>query len=222
MPPDDEPKVKQLLEGTALSEVVDAATQRELERWFGLPSFDQLAEQPPPPPEDAELALLRERRDKALAAIDPAMVERHRVRTEVHPETLLRFAATIDVRVDPDIALFDLAMIERAIAEPREVEIPEELRDDLKECTPQALLRDLHRPELEFTKQFEIVDAAAEQRLDIVAEVASAMATSWKLPPLGVSPWQETRTLLAEVRAERGKPWVDVLRLPLPNRRVEG
>ena len=214
MAPDDDPKVKQLL---------DAATQRELERWFGLPSFEQVAETAPAP-DDPDVVAARERRDKALAAVDPAMVERHRQRTEVKPETLLRFIQTIDVRVDPGFALLDHAMIDRGhtIAEPREVEISEDLKDDLRDCTPQALLRDLHRPELEFDKQFELVDMAAAQRMDIVAEVAAAMAKSWKLPPLGVSPWQETRKLLAEIRAERGKPWADVLKLELPNRRVQG
>src|SRR5512140_604067 len=181
MAPDDEPKVKELLAGASLERVVDEATQRELEKWFQLPSFDQAAEAAPAGAEDPEVAEVRERRARACAQVDPALLERIRVRTEVTPETLLTFEAKIDVHVREDVPLFDYAMAEKgyAIAEPREVEISDERKDDLRECTPQALLRDLHRPETEFEKTFEVIDMAAEQRLDIVAEVNSAMATNW-------------------------------------------
>jgi hypothetical protein len=124
------------------------------------------------------------------------------------------------VRVDPSVALFDTAMIARQIAEPREVEVPEELRDDMKDVTPQALLRDLHRPELSFDKTFEIVDVAAEQRLDIVAEVDAAMKASWKLPPLGASPWREAAALVDAIRADERRSWVELAKT-LPNRTVE-
>lgn len=215
MAPDDEddPKVKALL---------DPATEADLARWFGLPSFDQLAEQPKPQQVvDEEMQAVIERRDRALAAIDPTLVEALRVRHEVKPETLLKFEATIDVRVDERISKVDEALVDRAmaIAEPRQVEISDELRDDLKECTPQALLRDLHRAEFDFDKTFEIVDFAAEQRFDIVAEVATAMATSWKLPELGVSPVVESVAMLEQIRADRRRRWTEYLP-SLQNRRV--
>jgi len=225
MAPDDEPEDKKV------KDLVEAATRAELERWFGLPSFTELAEQGKPAaprPDDPEMIAVRERRDKALAAVDPALVERIRYRTEVVPETLLELELTLDVHVDPDIALFDQSMADRAatIGDPREVEISEELRDDLKECVPQALLRDLHRAEIDFDKTFEVVDVLAEQRVDIVAEVAMAMGTSWQLPPLASQPftvaWAETRTLLAELRRERKQPWPALFAaLPLPNRKVQ-
>lgn len=203
---DDEPKVKQLL---------DAATQADLARWFSLPSFQQLEEEPRPaaPVIDEEMQAVIERRDRAIANVDPGLLESIRARTQEKPETLIKFEATLDVHVDPQFGLVDEELVERtlAIAEPREVEIPEELRDDMKECTPQALLRDLHRPELEFDKAFEVVDHAAEQRLDIVAEVASAMSTSWKLPPLGPSPAVEGSAILDALRAERRRPWTELL-----------
>src|SRR2546423_4836982 len=129
-----------------VKQLIGEATRAELEKWFGLPSFSELAEQgAPPPPDDPEMIAVRERREQALAAVDPALVARILDRTEVRAETLLQLELTLDVRVDPDIALFDGSLAERAatIAEPREVEISEELRDDLKECVPQALLRDL-------------------------------------------------------------------------------
>lgn len=210
---DDDPKVKQLL---------DAATEADLARWFSLPSFDQLAEQPKHAQVvDEEMQAVIDRRDKALAHVDPAFVAALHERNEKRPATLVKFEAKIDVRVDQDFGTLDEKMIERAlsIAEPREVEISDELRDDMKDCTPQALLRDLHRAEFDFDKQFEIVDVAAEQRLDIVAEVAAAMATSWKLPALGVSPLVESEALLDGARADRRQPWTGYLPA-LRNRRV--
>ncbi|HEY0251644.1 MAG TPA: hypothetical protein VGC41_08960 [Kofleriaceae bacterium] len=103
------------------------------------------------------------------------------------------------------------------LAEPREVEISEELRDDLKDCTPQALLRDLHRPKTMFEKSFEVVDFAAEQTLDIVAEVDAAMKMNLKLPPLASSPFEEERLLLAQDRAHRRAPWTAIR-----NRKADG
>jgi hypothetical protein len=226
MAPDDpeDPTVKDLLAGRPLDEVVDDATRRELEKWFALPSFSELEAKGAELPDDPELAAARERRAKAIEAVDPALLETIRVRYEDNTESLIRFEAKLDVHVDPDLALLDLAMLERVhtVADPREVERPEVIGDDLKDVTPQALLRDLHRPETDFTKELEIVDFAAQQRFDIVAEVEQVMKTSWKLPPLGRSPFVECRELVDEVRRERRRSWPALIReLKLPNRRVQ-
>jgi hypothetical protein len=202
-------------EDKKVKELIDAATRAELERWFGLPSYQELADRgitpPEPPPEDPEMIAVRERRDQALAAVDPALIEAHRRRTDPPPD-LIRFKPLIDVRVDPSIALLDLSMIEHqhTVAEPRQRELSMELQDDLHDCTPQALLRDLHRPELDFNKTFEVVDMAAGQRFDIVAAVAEAMRTRWTLPPFGPTPLQQARTLLRELRDDRHAPWTDI------------
>jgi hypothetical protein len=112
-------------------------------------------------------------------------------------------------------------LVERAltIAEPRQVERPDDIEDDLEQHTPQALLRDLHRPESYVPKRFELVDVAAEQRFDIVAEVACAMRTSWRLPPLGPSLFREADALLADARRVRRDSWPALwAEKPLPNR----
>ena len=208
-------------EDKRVKDLLDAGTREDLERWFGLPSFEQVAERggpPPAPPEDPEIAEVRKKRAAAIAAVDPALVEAHRRRT-TPPADLIKFSQQLEVHLDPSIAAIDLSMIERqhAIAEPREVEISEELREDLHDCTPQALLRDLHRPELQFDKVFEIVDIAAEQRIDIVATVAEAMRTRWTLPPFGPSPLQEARALLKALRDDRHSPWTEI---KMPRRTV--
>ncbi|HEY1813115.1 MAG TPA: hypothetical protein VGG74_12280 [Kofleriaceae bacterium] len=204
-----------------VKDLLDAATKAELARWFGLPSFEELGEAAPPPPEDPETAELRARRAAAAASVDPELLDAMHQRYEVRPSTLLKFEPKIDFKIKTEMGSFDHVMAARAysIAEPREVEIPEELRDDMKDVAPQALLRDLHRPETTFDKQFELIDPAAAQRLDIVAEVASAMATSWKLPPLEGSAFEEQRKLLAEDAANRRRPWTEIV---VRNRRVSG
>ena len=212
----DEKKAKDVLAGE-----LDVQTRADLERWFGLPSYDQLAEQGvAAPEEDIEIVLRQERQQKALEAVDPALLEALRRRAEP-AENLIRFNPDIAIRVDPSIALLDLKMIESVIAEPRERDIPEPLREDMRDCTPQALLRDLHRPEIDFEKTFEVIDMAASQRLDIVAEVNAAMATNWKLPPPMGSPYTEARDVLRDFRREiKTTSWSALLTaVSLPNRR---
>jgi hypothetical protein len=211
----DDRKAKDVLQGE-----LDPKTRAELERWFGLPSFDDLAAQGVTTPEqDIELTLRQERQQKALEAIDPAMLEWHRKRTDP-PDDLIKFVPNLEVRVDPSIMLIDETMGLSSVAEPREIEIHESLRDDLKDCTPQALLRDLHRPEIDFDKTFEIVDMAAEQTLDIVAEVRSAMATNWKLPPMEGSPFRSSHALWVNFHRELRDPWGPLFAAqPLANRR---
>jgi hypothetical protein len=221
-PPTDPPDDGAAAPEQTVRQLLDAGTIAELERWFGLPSFQELAEKgEPPPPEDPEVEAVRAQRAKAIAAVDPALVEAHRRRVE-SGDGLIRFRAAIDLRIDPDLTQIDLDHVERkqAIAEPREVEIPEPLRDDLSECTPQAILRDLHRPEMYFDKVFEVVDMAAEQRFDIVAAVAEAMRTSWTLPPFPESPIAEARALATELRADRLRSITQFLP-HIPNRRVK-
>jgi hypothetical protein len=207
----DDKKVKDLL---------DSAARADLERWFGLPSFEALAERgvaPQPPAEDPELAARRKRQEEALAAVDPALLAWHRRRTDAMADAV-KPLPPIALRVDPGIARFDGDMVEQhAVSEPREVERPGDLQDALAERTPQALLRDLHRPELDFHKVFERVDLIAEYRIDVAMSVAEAMKTSTKLPRADATPFQEGHALLLELRAERRQPWINI---EMPLRRV--
>lgn len=223
--PKPDPKVKELL-GRPLEDVVDEITAAELQKWFGLPSFAQLQERGvpvPQPEEDPDIVAVRERRAQAMAAVDPTLLDAIHHRTQVSPETLIKFEAKIDVHVNPAISRVDMDMVDRRMLsqEPRMVERPPDIEDELRDSTPQALLRDLHRVEVEFDKTFEVVDMAAEQTLDVVAEVAEAMRTNWKLPPLDETPSQVLQRLLGEAREEIRLPWTEIpSRMNLPNRRV--
>jgi hypothetical protein len=226
MAPDDPPppepndrKVKELLDGEN--------SAADLEKWFGLPTFQQVDEGEvklkPVAEEDPDMVAVRDRRAKAIAAVDPVWLERHRLRTDAPLDDLIKFKATITLRVNPDLPLFDRKMIENKmqIADERWTERPEDISEQMEENAPQALLRDLHRPELTYEKLFEVVDMAAEQKLDAVAEVLAAMATNWRLPELQIRPGVEARQLYGEVLAERRSPWADIpKRVNLPNRRI--
>ncbi len=142
-------------------------------------------------------------------------------RVDDNTEAMITFNAVIDIRIKTEMGCFDYAAAEAQVIsiEPREREIDEELRDEMKEVAPQALLRDLHRPEDEFQKQFELIDPSAAQRYDIVAEVADVMRTNWRLPPLpDITPLEEQRRLLAGDRATRRRAWWTEIRMP--NRKV--
>lgn len=202
-----------------VKDLIDSATRAELERWFGLPSYEVLADQgirPEPPAEDPELADRRQRYEAALAAVDPRLLESLHRRT-VGLADAIKPPPDVTLHVDPGIVQIDPAKIKQrgSIAEPREVERPPDLEDALCERTPQALLRDLHRPELDFYKEFQRVDLMEEYRVDGAANVAEVMATSTRLPPRETSPFEKERARLLELRAERRQPWTE-----LPIRRV--
>jgi len=213
MTDDDERLVKDLIAQGKVP--LDPATQADLEKWFGLPSVTELEEQGKQagPADDAEMREAVARRERAVAAIDPALLDEIRLRTEDIPNPIGTPKRTIDSIIDESIAQFDHVMLAKvaSIADPREVEIPDALIEDLRECTPQALLRDLHRPELYYDKTFEIVDAAAEQRIDVVAEVKSAMRTNWKLPAFPKTPLEESREEYARIRSEHRASWLTYL-----------
>lgn len=209
MAPDDDRKVKNVL---------DAATQADLERWFGLPSFTQVEEEAAKatevtPQMDPAVAAAIERRNVALEAVDKALLDELYARHDVDPKDLFVFEQHLEVHVDEKFGAVDEELIARAssIAEPREVEIPESLTDALKECTPQALLRDLHRAERYFEKTFEVIDALEEARADASKEAKTAMTTQWKLPPREEPAFYASRRVWQEIKAERRRPWVELL-----------
>lgn len=170
-PPDggspNEPTVKQLLEDPeGHSEALDAATLAELQRWFGLPSAMDL---PPPEPEPEQLS----KREAAMAAVDPGFLAYlHRVANRV---PLMLEEPSVELRTNEDHATIPERFEAMGkLGEPREIEISYLLTDDLKDCAPQALLRDLHRLEEYYAPYFELTkvsDGIPDLRRDIHAAI---------------------------------------------------
>ncbi len=171
-PPAQEPTVKEYLEAPeAHSDSLDPETLAELQRWFGLPSAMDLPPEEPPPAHEV-------RRAAALAAVEPwflAYLQRHSERLPLmfeeisHQMVLNESFVTVAERYEST----------GHISEPREIEIPYQLSDDLKETVPQALLRDLHRPEEYFHRYLELTkvsDGIPDVRLQIAAAIAAGEA----------------------------------------------
>jgi hypothetical protein len=200
----DDRKVKELLDPAAIA---------DLERWFTLPSFTQLAERgvrPEPQEESPEVAAMLKARANALASIDPVLLADHIRRMDL-AGGMVRPLPPFELAVDATMTSIDFSIgdRQRVIAEPRDYERPFDLEDQLADKAPQALLRDLHRPELVFDKIFELVDPGAAQRLDGIALVNEVMATSWRAPAFAAFATELAREAMNELRAIKRRPWTD-------------
>jgi len=148
-----EPRVGELLARRAVpaeSEELDAATIAQLAAWFG-PSAPSAGPGPGQATPEVSSDATRgsdaaTRRARALEAVDPGFVSAHQARW-TRGEALLRVTAPM-ARPRRAPSKFDLAVWNLHLGdEPRETERPEDISDTLKEPTPQAMLRDLNRPE---------------------------------------------------------------------------
>lgn len=220
-------------EARARDLVVDPATQAQLARWFGMPSTDGAFAargldvdgddgdaDATPLPDDETAAVDDAARAAALAAVEPALLARLWRHADAAPLTLMGRLPALPL-VARDLSRLDPARMVRsdAIAEPREVEIPQQLRDDLRECTPQALLRDLERPVFDFAIEFER-SLAEETPPDAGGLVRAAMQVSAQ----ATFPTPATRELAAQAaatRATRAGHWAELpAQLQLASRRV--
>jgi hypothetical protein len=153
----DEPRVRDLLR-TADPPALQPTTRAQLEAWFGLPSYQEADEQQrASAPQDDTASAVLDRRNAASQRVDPAMLARvtrnsdkaHRLRVHTVPDRPWLNEARV------------LSFDESAVAaipgpdEWRELDVSYALRDALKICTPQASLRDLHRPEKEWFIQLQ-------------------------------------------------------------------
>jgi hypothetical protein len=191
----------------------------QLEAWFGRPSVDVLAEKGEIEldyfgrPVDVEARKRREEaRARATEAVEPwmiALLERH----VPAGDRLLRFHASLEVHIDP--SRFERELITLNSPELTEVERPGDLDKHLKEVSPQALLRDLHRPVDEFTIEYER-PAANEVDIDPFAAAREAIAAGHQWKPEMAALEQARRALqpVADAKAER---WADIR---TPRRRV--
>ncbi len=155
--PDDEtePRVRDLLRR-------EDGDESEFAAWFERPSFAHLAElaagMPARPPGadddldlDPEVLAVRKRRAAAAANVDPALLAKLYLHDEVVAQFLPRPPPPgFDER--PSMLMFDERKVPAIPLDEdwRQIERSEALEDAIKICTPQANLRDLHRPETDF------------------------------------------------------------------------
>jgi hypothetical protein len=220
-----------------LASQLSATEIEQLSRWFGLPSFTQVAEDGPPPGEPVdqvaafddifssipgfyippeEIKRTLEARQRAFAAVEPAMIE-HLERHLGAGDALRRFRPDLPLRIAPE--RFEIRVVTMVAAEVTEASPPPWMADTLSENVPQALLRDLHRPiyerEVDQGDPFASIDPG-EPPFDPLGDVRAAVATRYRFAPVeyGLPIAREGLAELAEVKASR---WSEI---KTPNRRV--
>ncbi len=190
---------------------------------FGRPGAPRQA--PPITFAEHERRQLLARRERALAATDPALIH-HIERHERDADDFQRPSAGEPLPALPSIARFDFdswPLYAQPSGEVRELEPSEELRRALNHRTPQAFLRDLHRPVHAFgsvaLRRVPSGTSSSMALARIRAAIAGAMVHRSRddaVQPLA------TRLMtdgMKELRAILARPWADSrpeAPLPLP------
>jgi len=172
---------------------------------------------PPAPqlsPDDEERREIALRRERAVAAADPALVvhiERHE-RSSHELGRTQRAALAAHARLAARDGSGKDRLRVREIGEVREIEPSEEIHEAMEHRTPQAFLRDLHRPVLEFggvqlrRMPSPTAAAALSRSRAAVSEVMSHRARASAQFQLAS---QLARGGLEELRAILARPWAD-------------
>jgi hypothetical protein len=184
----------------------------QLEAWFGRPSMTELVEKGEvrldmwgrPIDPDAERKRM-EARERATEAVDPRMVERLERHTPAG-DRLLQFRASLEVRIDP--SGFERPLMTLNRPDILEVERPEDLADAMREATPQALLRDLHRPEDEFSIEY-VRPEPVESDADPFGEARRAIAAGYKYAP-EMRLMMQARDALRPLREAKASVWSEI------------
>jgi hypothetical protein len=216
-PAGDEPRGKDIARSKTtadLDERLDAQTVAQLAAWFGLPSVTQLQEEEEARARAAAAAAeddpRRERNEldaRIAADVQPAMIARLERWTPAGDALLTDLGPPIEPVVDPDLVHLDAAFIERlgVIAEAREVQRPPWIDAALAESAPQAILRDLHRPESEFRRSYEY--APPEPTLsERTAEIRTIACADYQVRP-EASGWASAVDAFAELRHWKQANW---------------
>jgi hypothetical protein len=191
-------------------DIIDQALIDRLTRWFGEPdAAPNPAPEPPEPPDDGDDAA---KEDEALraavaAAIFPDLLERLEQRADIR--SLLFFPSAPGLVVERDVRRSrpDANAPLRSY-EPDEYRV-EGLRAVMRECAPQALLRDLHRPERDVSIPVPELHEVVMQR-PAGWEAAQALRRSYFVKIDEISRgWAAAQAALDELSELLAKPWED-------------
>jgi hypothetical protein len=182
-----------------LEDVIDKALIERIVHWFGEPTPGA-----PPPPREPEPAYTKD--------VDPAMVEwlaRRRSRQLVRPRAPVRLAVTAaDVRQYRAELPAAIASASSRLGRSRS------LSAAMAEKTPQAVLRDLHRPERDFSQPVSKPEAllpdplGVSRRAKLRAVMASRLFVNIAAIPLGWKLYRDARAALEQTLAQ---PWENSL-----------
>ncbi|MCE9571681.1 MAG: hypothetical protein K8W52_00855 [Deltaproteobacteria bacterium] len=215
----DEPRGADLVRAKSSDELtpaLDPATIAQLASWFGLPSYTELEERAAAAPEEnADDKYWREIREKVAAAVEPAMIER--VASKVtSADRLLQVHELAPMTTEVPVLLHDERFSDQVgmASEPRVLELSHEHLGDLNECAPQAILRDLYRPEADFCEPCTWREPWGTAPPDDLIEVREIMKLRFPMPPW-IKPVAEYLEAVADMRAWKAKDW-GALPIPRP------
>jgi hypothetical protein len=166
---------------------LDPAQLAELAAWFDLPSHQVFAEQQQRKVEESaeeqEWRENRERRDKACAAVFPEFLQ-HILRHEaeiVKPPPAVELIIDDRRMVTQTAVRLELERMERGeeVQTERSFVIPPDIAGAVAQNAPQAILRDLYRPVIEYQRRLESpFDELPD--LNLLREVREVMRTNFK------------------------------------------
>jgi hypothetical protein len=221
----DEPRAKDIAKAKTtadLDERLDPATVAQLAAWFGLPSVEQLQEEEEARAREAEendpYRERNERQARVAADVDPAMINRLERWKRAGDAMKTELGPPIEPIPDPTIVRHDHAFADRlgVIGDEREVNRPQWIDDALSTSTPQAILRDLHRPELDFYRVYTRQDPVPTLT-ERTAEIRTIACADYQVRPQP-RVWATTFEAFAEIRFWKRANWAE---LPIPKRPKE-
>ncbi|MCG8423794.1 MAG: hypothetical protein MJE77_38350 [Proteobacteria bacterium] len=159
---------------------------------------------------DPELRELWRRRRRAMAAVDPDFLAKLESLTD-QVEGLIDLPEPMQLTVETPLERFDLAVWKLTLLDVRECDIPEGLRDALREQTPQAVLRDLYRSESSWSIVMRPMDlgvdfAGTRARVEIARALTTRYDMAMHEHRLASAIVVET---MADLRARLRQPWED-------------
>jgi hypothetical protein len=202
-PPDDDRRVKDLARAAARpTDEIDPKTAADLARWFGLPSFQELADHGVQPvldeyDRDPEVVARRKVIAAASEAVDKVFLETFFARGETYG-AMVTPLPPMRLTLDRAIGVADPDLVRRP-PEPGLYEVALETREEMEQMTPQAVLRDLHRIVEEYGIRYEIDERTAVEWtfIDAREEIRAEMRR-----PRGLAPQP---TVLEAARAARAE-----------------
>lgn len=217
-PPDEVPRARDLLRpaGTTEGEYLDNDQIAQIVHWFGLPSIDPVADAKVPDRDEGkgEAARTLRRRAEVSEHVEPAMIarmERHvgdgDAIMRVQPEPKRPWER-------PHLSVVDESLVPPPFDEneQREIYIPDQLARDLRIRTPQAALRDLHRPETYFDIRYQLPwdDGYEPPGADPMAPIRAIIRQDYR--PAAPTAVRTACAALEALRATLAAPWAEAKR----------
>lgn len=208
---DNEPRAGAVIRGQADPEELDPALVEQLAAWFGSPAEEDanLSRQ-----ERAQIAFTKERKrihEHVAASTDPGFLAKLEFWTQ-DADNNIRLPEPPRMLLEMPITKFDLEVWGLPTVELRQVERPAEITDSLQENVPQALLRDLHRPEIEFGKHLYEQDIGVDiAGAGVMREIHELAVTKYRVRiQEEVTAFKHGRRELDEMRQRYDEPWEEI------------